>query len=93
MGADCAPCVSVKKDPRMASGDHSNYPDDLHTYESQSRQNLAKIKFNGLLYNIKIINWAKVTILSDSECSFTQILNSRSNLSTAAQKNKTKRHK
>ncbi len=79
MGADCAPCVSIKKDPRRTSGDHSNYPDDLHTYESQSRQNLAKIKFNGLLYNIKIINWAKVTFPSDSECSFTEILNSRNN--------------
>lgn len=76
MGADCAPCVSIKKDIKKMSGDHSNYPEDLHTYECQPR--LAKIKFNGLLYNIKIINWAKVTFHLDSECSFTEILNPRS---------------
>lgn len=60
MGAECTPCISNRKDIKRINTEHSNFPEDLHAYESQSKHNLPKIKFNGLLYNIRIINWARV---------------------------------
>lgn len=63
MGAQCKPCISNRKPINKINIDHSNFPEDLATYECQVRQNLGKIKFNGLLYNIRIINLPRVKYL------------------------------